>query len=186
MTPAEMAKHIEIWELSRLMPYARNPRTHSDEQIAKIARSIQTYGFTNPILVDENAGILAGHARLAAARKLKLKKVPVIPLTGFTEAQKRAYIIADNKTAEDAGWDDDLLRGELQELRAEDFDLTLTAFDQEEIDELLGEGDGEPDEPESGSSGKIGVFVTCTSLRQQKKVLALLTGNGYDCRAVNG
>lgn len=186
MTPAEMAKRIEEWDLSRLIPYARNARTHSDEQISKVARSIQYYGFTNPILVDENAGILAGHARLAAARKLKLQKVPVIVLTGFTEEQKRAYIIADNKTAEEAGWDEDLLRLELEELRAENFDLTLTAFDQEQLEDLLEPTGGEPEEPDEGRAGTIGVFVTCSTLRQQKKVLAMLIGNGYECRAVNG
>jgi ParB-like chromosome segregation protein Spo0J len=179
-----MAKRIESWPLSRLRPYERNPRTHSAEQVDKIARSIQAYGFTNPILVDENDGILAGHGRLMAARKLRLAEVPVIPLTGLTEEQKRAYIIMDNRLALDAGWDEDLLRGELEALQEENFDLLLTGFEEEELEEILA-GEGTPSDPTDPSDAKIGVFVNCRSSRQQKQVLALLNERGYDCRAVN-
>jgi ParB-like chromosome segregation protein Spo0J len=105
-----MAQRIEHWLLEKLIPWARNPRTHSDAQIAQIAASISAFGFNNPILVDTKAGILAGHGRLLAARKLGLKEVPVIVLDHLTEAQKRAYIIADNQLALNAGWDDELLR----------------------------------------------------------------------------
>lgn len=185
MTPAQMAKRIEIWPLERLAPYARNPRTHSPEQIEKIARSIDTFGFTNPILVDENDGILAGHGRLAAARKLRLAQVPVIPLTDLSEDQKRLYIIADNRIALDAGWDPELLAGELAELKADDLDLSLTGFEEDEIEDLLAGVDGEAPDPSRPAETKIGVFVTCSSARQQKKVIALLTKQGYDCRAVN-
>jgi len=103
-TPA-MAKRIEFWALDRLQPYARNARTHSEEQTAQIAASILEFGFTQPILVDAKDGILAGHGRLRAAQKLSLAEVPVIVLDHLTEAQKRAYIIADNRLALDAGWD---------------------------------------------------------------------------------
>src|SRR5580765_833428 len=109
----ELAKRIELWPIDRLIPFARNPRTHSEAQVAQIAASIVEFGFLNPILVDTKAGILAGHGRLLAARKLQLKKVPVIVLDHLTETQKRAYIIADNQLALNAGWDDDLLRVEL-------------------------------------------------------------------------
>jgi ParB-like chromosome segregation protein Spo0J len=105
-----MAQRIEHWLLEKLIPWARNPRTHSDAQIAQIAASISAFGFNNPILVDTKAGILAGHGRLLAARKLGLKEVPVIVLDHLTEAQKRAYIIADNQLALNAGWGDELLR----------------------------------------------------------------------------
>src|SRR5271156_2265642 len=98
-----MAKRIETWLIDKLIPFARNPRTHSDAQIAQIAASIQEFGFNNPILVDTKAGILAGHGRLLAARKLGLTEVPVIVLDHLSESQKRAYIIADNKLAENAG-----------------------------------------------------------------------------------
>src|SRR6266851_8564231 len=111
--PLAVASQIEQWPIDRLIPYARNARTHSDEQIAQIAASIREFGFTNPILVDGRDGIIAGHGRLLAARKLKLAEVPVIVLAHLTETQKRAYILADNKLAVNAGWDDEMLRLEL-------------------------------------------------------------------------
>src|ERR1700722_20199699 len=95
-----MAKHIELWPLDKLVPYSRNPRIHSDRQVAQIAASIAEFGFNNPILVDTNAGIIAGHGRRRAARKLLLREVPVIVLDHLTETQKRAYLIADNRLAE--------------------------------------------------------------------------------------
>src|ERR1700746_1663267 len=101
-----MAQCIEHWPIERLIPYARNPRIHSDAQVAQIAASIAEFGFLNPILVDTKAGILAGHGRLLAARKLGLTEVPVVVLDHLTEAQKRAYIIADNQLALNAGWDE--------------------------------------------------------------------------------
>src|SRR5216683_4290731 len=108
-----MAKHIELWFLDKLIPYSKNPRTHSDAQIAQIAASIRAFGFNSPILVDSNAGIIAGRGRFLAARELQLKEVPVIVLDHLTETQKRAYIIADNQIALNAGWDEELLRVEL-------------------------------------------------------------------------
>jgi ParB-like chromosome segregation protein Spo0J len=110
---AEMAQRIELWPIERLIAYERNARTHSDHQIRQIANSIAEFGFTNPILVDTQAGIIAGHARLLAARQLRLPQVPVIVLSHLSDAQKRAYILADNRLALDAGWDDELLRQEL-------------------------------------------------------------------------
>src|ERR1700736_1070087 len=120
-----MATHIERWPIERLIPYPRNPRTHSDAQVAQIAASIAEFGFNNPILVDTKAGILAGHGRLLAARKLQLAEVPVIVLDHLTDAQKRAYIIADNQLALNAGWDETLLRIELAALQDEDFNVNL-------------------------------------------------------------
>ena len=127
---------IEQVAISELIPYARNSRTHSDEQVAQIAASIKEFGWTNPILVDGENGIIAGHGRLMAARKLGMEQVPVIQLSGMTATQKKAYIIADNKLALNAGWDDELLGLELSELDLEGFDLELTGFTQEEIDAL--------------------------------------------------
>ena len=132
-----MAQRIEHWPLDKLIPYARNPRTHSDAQVAQIAASIAEFGFNNPILVDTKAGIIAGHGRLLAARKLQLQEVPVIVLDHLTEAQKRAYIIADNQLALNAGWDDDLLRAELAALQDEDFNVRLIGFEDEELARLL-------------------------------------------------
>src|SRR6202167_4287405 len=133
MTLQVVAKHIEMWLIERLIPWAKNPRTHSDAQIAQIAASIAEFGFNNPILVDTKAGIIAGHGRLLAARRLGLKEVPVIVLDHLTEAQKRAYIIADNQLALNAGWNDELLRMELAALREEDFNIRLIGFEDEEL-----------------------------------------------------
>src|ERR1700691_4254758 len=133
MTLQVVAKHIEMWLIERLIPWAKNPRTHSDAQIAQIAASIAEFGFNNPILVDTKAGIIAGHGRLLAARRLGLKEVPVIVLDHLTEAQKRAYIIADNKLALNAGCDEDLLRVELAALQAEDFNLDIIGFEDRDL-----------------------------------------------------
>ncbi len=132
-----MAKHIEMWLVEKLIPWARNPRTHSDAQVAQIAASIAEFGFNSPILVDSKAGILAGHGRLLAARKLGLTEVPVIVLDHLTEAQKRAYIIADNKLAENAEWNDEMLRIEIEALQDENFDVSLLGFEDVELAQLL-------------------------------------------------
>ena len=135
-----MLKIIEI-ETGKLIPYAKNSRTHSEAQIAQVAASIREFGFTNPILIDEKNSIIAGHGRVQAARLLELKKVPTITLSGLTDIQKQAYIIADNKLALNAGWDEELLSLELKELQEMDFDLELTGFDEDELDDLLNLGD---------------------------------------------
>src|ERR1700689_1673780 len=125
MLSTPMAQRIELWPVEKLIPYARNPRTHSDAQVAQIAASIAEFGFNNPILVDTMAGIIAGHGRLLAARKLQLEQGTVIVLDHLTDAQKRAYILADNQLALNAGWDDALLRAELAALQDEDFNIRL-------------------------------------------------------------
>jgi ParB-like chromosome segregation protein Spo0J len=125
--------------VAELIPYARNARTHSDAQVAQIAASIREFGFTNPVLIDGKRGVIAGHGRLLAARKLGMATVPAIELAHLTAAQKRAYILADNKLALNAGWDDGLLAIELGELKLEGFDLGLTGFDAQEIGSLLDE-----------------------------------------------
>jgi len=150
-----MERKLEWRQIADLIPYARNARTHSDEQVAQIAASIKEFGWTNPILVDGDNGIIAGHGRLAAARKLGNTEVPVIELTGLSEAQKRAYILADNKLALNAGWDIDLLAEELKELKDLNFDLELTGFSDKELADFLTEEvegltdeDAVPDVPE--------------------------------------
>lgn len=136
--------------LDGLIPYARNSRTHSDEQVAQIAASIREFGFTNPVLVDGEGGIIAGHGRVMAARKLGMTEVPVIELAHLTDTQRRAYVIADNALALKSGWNDEMLRLELADLEAEGFDVTLTGFDAiegvDELDEMpaLPEGDKDP------------------------------------------
>jgi DNA modification methylase len=125
--------------IGELIPFARNSRTHSDEQVAQIAASIREFGWTNPILVDGANGIIAGHGRLAAARKLGMTQIPVIVLDHLTEAQKRALVIADNKLALNAGWDTELLSSEIEGLGAEGFDLSLLGFNEAELAALLAE-----------------------------------------------
>jgi DNA modification methylase len=145
-----MARRIEIWPVERLAPYARNARTHSAEQIAQIAASIVEFGFNNPILVDSNAGIVAGHGRLLAARKLGLAEVPVVVLDHLSETQRRAYVIADNRLSELAGWDDALLADELRDLKADGLDLAVVGFSDEELNALLSEAD----EPETADQAE--------------------------------
>lgn len=137
MHPTAMVQHIELWPPEKLVPFDRNPRTHSPAQVAQIAASITEFGFNNPILVDSKAGIIAGHGRLLAAQKLQLKDVPVIVLDHLSEAQKRAYVVADNQIALNAGWDDQLLSAELAALQGQDFDLDLMGFDDHELERLL-------------------------------------------------
>lgn len=137
--------NVEYRKVEALIPYARNPRTHNDEQVAKIAASIVEYGWTNPVLVDGDNGMIAGHGRLAAAHKLGLTEVPVIELAHLSPTQKRAYVISDNRLALDAGWDDAMLALELAELSEAGFDLALTGFEDAEIEALLADdlGDGD-------------------------------------------
>lgn len=149
----EMAKAIELWPVERLQPYARNPRTHTAEQIDKLAASIIEFGFTNPILVDGEAGIIAGHGRLLAAQKVGMVEVPVIELTHMTEAQKRAYVIADNRLALDAGWDDALLKAELEAIQEMEYDLALTGFTEPELSGIMLDkeyGETDPDKEWEG------------------------------------
>ncbi len=149
---------IEQWPVDRLLPYIRNARTHSDEQVAQVAASIVEFGWTNPILVGADGVIIAGHARLAAARKLRMAEVPVIVLDHLSETQRRALVLADNRLALSAGWDEQMLRVELDALQDDGFDLDLVGFSDEELEEILRdpeetrEGltdeDAVPDEPE--------------------------------------
>ena len=137
MTPKGSALEIKKVSVEKLIPYVRNSRTHSDAQVAQIASSIKEFGWTNPILVDGENGIIAGHGRLLAARKLGYTEVPVIELSHMTESQKKAYVIADNQLAMNAGWDTAMLTLELGELKDAGFDLDLIGFDAKELDKLL-------------------------------------------------
>lgn len=138
-----------------LIPYARNSRTHSDAQVAQIAASVREFGWTNPILIDGENGIIAGHGRVLAARKLGMDEVPCIELAGLTDMQRRAYIIADNKLALNGGWDDELLAVELGELNAADFDMSLIGFDAGELSAAMGLDSLLPEEAPESSSKEI-------------------------------
>ena len=162
-----MTLSIDYIPTADLLPYAMNSRTHSDDQVAQIAASIKEFGFTNPILIDDAAGIIAGHGRLMAAKKLKLSEVPTITLEGLTEAQKKAYVIADNKLALNAGWDTEALTAELRRLQELEFDLDLIGFDSNELAQLLEpeqvEGltdeDDVPDVPETPKTVEGDIWV---------------------------
>jgi len=188
------ADQIEQWPIESLIPYARNSRTHSDTQVAQIAASIREWGWTTPILVDDAGGIIAGHGRLLAARKLGLDTVPVVIATGWTEAQKRAYVIADNKLALNAGWDNELLALELGELGELGFDLELTGFDADEIAALtpqeippgLTDEDEVPEAPEEPVTkpGDVWILgrhrVMCGDSTSVDAVEKLMGGSRFD------
>jgi DNA modification methylase len=137
MSEPWLSTHIERWPTDKLVPYARNARTHSEGQVAQIAASIVEFGFTNPILAGSDCVIVAGHGRLAAAQKLGLETVPVVVLDHLTPTQRRALIIADNRIAENAGWDDAMLRIELQSLQEDGFNLDITGFDADALAEIM-------------------------------------------------
>lgn len=161
-----MTRHpekIEQRAVEKLIPYARNSRTHSDAQVAQIAASIKEWGWTTPILIDETEQVIAGHGRLMAARKLGMAEVPVIVAAGWTDAQKRAYVIADNKLALNAGWDVDALKLELQEIDLEGFDLQLTGFQIGELSAMFDEPEFAPGtEQEQGKLDELSPkMITC-------------------------
>jgi ParB-like chromosome segregation protein Spo0J len=135
---------VAAWPIQKLIPFARNARTHSDEQVAQIAASIAEFGWTNPILAGADGIVIAGHARLLAARKLGMTEVPVIVLDHLTETQRRALVLADNRLALNAGWDEEMLRVELAALEEDGFNLDLVGFTDDELEELLADPEAEP------------------------------------------
>ena len=137
---------MKLVPISKLVPYANNARTHSPEQINKLRGSLREFGFVSPVIIDKDYGILAGHGRVMAARAENIEQVPCVFVDHLTEAQKKAYILADNRFALDAGWDEDMLRVEMEALQGMDFDISLTGFDEAEITDLLSLDDGEAQE----------------------------------------
>lgn len=184
-----MIEKIEHRSVDSLRPYARNARTHSDEQVQKIAASIAEFGFNNPILVDARGGIIAGHGRLEAAKLLGMETVPVVELTHLTDSQKRAYILADNRLALDAGWDEEILAAELADLQIEDFDLDIIGFSDDELEGLLVAGEPilEGDQTRdvgNGGSGELRyqVVVDCDDESHQGRLMERLEKEGLTCR----
>lgn len=174
-------KHVDA-----LIPYVNNSRTHSESQIAQIASSIKEFGFTNPILLDEEEGVIAGHGRIMAAKLLSLDNVPTITLEGLSEAQRKAYVIADNKLALNSGWDDDLLKIELLELNDLDFDLNLLGFDDQELaniyDPLKEDLESEYEIKEESYSEKFNIIIECNDEQHQEKIYNELNAKGYKCQ----
>lgn len=141
---AKTTTEMQLVPLSKLVPYINNARTHSPEQITKLRSSLREFGFVNPVIIDRDYGIIAGHGRVMAAKEEGIEEVPCVFVDYLTEAQKKAYIIADNRFAQDAGWDEELLRIEIEALQGMDFDVGLTGFNDDEIADLFA-GDDKPE-----------------------------------------
>ena len=154
MGKGQAANEIEHVATATLIPYARNARTHSETQVAQIAGSIQEFGFNNPVLIDADNGIIAGHGRVMAANLLKLERVPCIRLAHLSDAQKRAFILADNRIALNSGWDTEMLANELSDLHADEIDLGLMGFDADELAKLIGFDADEIEPPELASGDR--------------------------------
>ena len=155
------ANEIENVATATLIPYARNARTHSEQQVAQIAGSIQEFGFNNPVLIDAENGIIAGHGRVMAANLLKLETVPCIRLAHLSDAQKRAFILADNRIALNSGWDTEMLANELSDLHADDVDLGLLGFGADELGKLMAFESGENNETEGDESTQASGGKSC-------------------------
>ena len=179
-------------KINELKPYENNSRTHDESQIKQICESIKEYGWTNPVLIDEKGMIIAGHGRVEGGKKLDIKEVPCIVLSGLTEAQKKAYVIADNKMALNAGWNEELLKTELENLKELDFDLELTGFNVDELDELFKEDEEEQEiveddfdiEPPEEPKAKLGDIyqlgnhrLMCGSALKMEDIEKLLNNN---------
>ena len=173
---------VEQLKVGDLIPYVNNSRTHSDEQVTQVASSIKEFGFTNPILIDDDGGIIAGHGRLIAAKKLGLVEVPCIRLGYLTEAQRKAYVIADNKLALNGGWDNDLLKIELTELDSLDFDLNLIGFDLSELANIFDPVTEEIELKEQTYSETFNIIIECDDEQNQESIYNELQEKGYKCQ----
>lgn len=192
MTTPHLPNTIEHIATDALIPYARNSRTHSPEQVEQLGRSIQQFGFTNPVLIDEHNTLIAGHGRVMAAQRIGLEVVPAIRLLHLTDAQRRAYVIADNKLAEQAGWDMNTLAREVEDLMAESFDVPLLGFGDDELAALLDLPAEEPEQdaptpaPEKpfNYQEKYAVLVDCKDEAHQAEVYDKLAAQGYTCKVL--
>ena len=170
-----------------LIPYARNSRTHSDAQVAQIAASIREFGWTNPVLLDGDNGIIAGHGRVMAAQKLGEVQVPTIELGHMSETQKRAYIIADNKLALNAGWDEQMLALEIQDLKDVGYDLELLGFDLNEL-QSIDDNDDEKDEKEINSpidENRNLLMIECKGERELEVLFEEMQQRGFECKILS-
>ena len=175
-----------------LVPYARNARVHTDAHIAQLAGSIREFGFNVPVLIDEEGNIIAGHGRVLAARKLGMGEVPTVVASHLSDTQRRAYVIADNKLHDNSAFDYELLQTDIDQLKAEGFDLSLAGFEDFEIASFTlpesGEGFVDPSlglpPPEGGYKEQYAVIITCKDEGEQKEVYEMLHSQGYTCKVV--
>lgn len=173
---------IVEYKTNELTPYENNSRTHDETQIEQIVNSITEFGFTNPILIDENKNIIAGHGRLMAAKFMDMEKVPTIELKGLTENQKKAYIIADNKLALNAGWNYELLKSEIMAI-ADDMDLGVLGFDEQELANIIdGLENIEPELEDQSYQSVFNILVNCEDEQHQERVYNELIEKGYKCQ----
>ena len=173
---------IKYKSTRELIPYVNNSRTHSEQQVQQVAASIKEFGFTNPILIDEQDGIIAGHGRLQAAQMLGLDKVPTITLEGLTEAQRKAYVIADNKLALNSGWDFELLKVELENI-VNEIDISVLGFDDQELANIIDGLNEEPPElKEESYESVFNIVVKCNDETHQERVYNELQSKGYECQ----
>lgn len=182
--PAWPADDVQRRKTSELTPYAKNARTHSATQIAEIAASIQQWGWTMPVLVDEAGIIIAGHGRVMAAAELGIDEIPVMVAAGWSDEQRRAYVIFDNKVALNASWDSELLALEISDLKSVGFDLGLTGFSKREIDRNLKSLEVTPAASELSDDLVFRVVVDCRDETHQAEMLERLEREGITCRAL--
>lgn len=173
---------IKYRSMDQLIPYARNSRTHSDAQVAQIAASIKEFGFTNPVLIDAENSIIAGHGRVLAARKLGMTSVPCIELGYLTETQRKAYVIADNKLALNAGWDEELLKLEMVELKNLDFDNEILGFSADETEKLLCDENQTDELKEESYSEIFNIIIECKDEQEQEQLYNKFIAEGYKCQ----
>ena len=180
-----MKLEIQYKPIQDLIPYARNSRTHSDAQVAQIAASIKEFGWTNPVLLDGENGIIAGHGRVMAAQKLGETEVPTIELSHMDENQRRAYIIADNKLALNAGWDNEMLALEIADLKDAGYDLGLTGFDLDEIAALNGDIEVEEDFKEPSDESRNLLMIECQGERELETLYEEMQQRGFECKILS-
>lgn len=176
--------NVEYRKTGDLIPYARNSRTHTPAQIKQVAASMQEFGFTNPVLIDEKSTIIAGHCRVMAAEKLGIDDVPTITLTGLSDAQRRAYVIVDNSLAENAGWNDELLAAEIETLLDDKYDIGVLGLADDRLDELLDDGEAGSDADADDIGDVWGVIVNVGNEQEQVDLLNRLQSEGYKVKAL--
>lgn len=175
---------VEVLNVADLRPYGKNPRKHSDDHLRQLWASIVEFGWTQPILIDEENLILAGHGRYGAAKIGGLERVPCLRLIGLSNAQKQAVIVSDNKLTENSTWDQGLLMAEIAELIEVDFDISILGFSENELDDLLGTSEESEDQSEDLNNGVFEILLECTNEAEQVKLLEEFDERGIKCRAL--